>query len=929
MKLIPPLFYRLFAAAADVARRLAVQREGNVLVLFAMASIPVIIAAGIAIDSARAYTIKQRLGSALDAAALAVGSQSMSATSTQLTTALNNYFYDNYCKKVPTGGSVTSCTSTVATEYNLSVQATTSITAATVTFSASATVPTTFMRLVGINSLPVTAVAQTTKFPGMEIAVVLDNTGSMLCGENEGAPSTCGADEDGATDTSCTDTNDLSRICTLRRASLQFISTLQAAITAPQSVYMSIVPFVTTVNVGNNSVYGGSNTGLCTTTGSTCSDLTTDATSGDYTDWRGNIMPVIPLTGTTTNASTSVSSVSFYGNGAYNSGTTPLYAGMNIYGHGVPSGTTISSASGTSLTLSSNASLSFTGNTLAAGPASASTNISTPYIDPTTFSPTGSWTNAGTTITGLSSATGVVAGMVVTSASSGIKAQPSFASTTVAASYVAGATTVPLSQATTAAQTNKTVTFSMAGTTTSGSTTVSTLKGSTNTLNSIVVGMPICGPGIAGSVSPCTTASTTSIPTTYVTSVTGSPPTSFTMSAAATSTNTNEIVTFWNLGATTNTGSTTVYNASFSALPNVGDIIVGNGIPANTTITAVTGNLAAFTGGTGQLTISQNATTPSNFSSATAPCPPSADGGPGGSNCYNTTLVDVAPIGYDATFNTGSPMGSSTSVKWGGCVVEPTSSAENLSGTGVLNSSTATPDTSEPASSTKWYPFYWVNDSVNGWTTAAAAQDYNTEPLATEDTSWQQNDGPNQGCPVPILPLTDMTTTAGQTILQNAINSMWPRDSGGTQVHVGAIWGWRTIAPGGPFAAVNGHPLSYSQATSTGWKKIMVLMTDGEEEAFTGSNMTGMGQLNDGKIDTTSASTAITNLGTRLSTVCTNMANDGIIIYTIGLGSGGSSNTQLQSCPANGGFFSAATTSNIASIFQQIAASIIHLRLTQ
>jgi hypothetical protein len=158
---------------------------------------------------------------------------------------------------------------------------------------------------------------------------------------------------------------------------------------------------------------------------------------------------------------------------------------------------------------------------------------------------------------------------------------------------------------------------------------------------------------------------------------------------------------------------------------------------------------------------------------------------------------------------------------------------------------------------------------------------------------------------------------------------MWPRDSGGTQVHVGAIWGWRTIAPGGPFAAVNGHPLSYSQATSTGWKKIMVLMTDGEEEAFTGSNMTGMGQLNDGKIDTTSASTAITNLGTRLSTVCTNMANDGIIIYTIGLGSGGSSNTQLQSCPANGGFFSAATTSNIASIFQQIAASIIHLRLTQ
>jgi hypothetical protein len=54
-----------------------------------------------------------------------------------------------------------------------------------------------------------------------------------------------------------------------------------------------------------------------------------------------------------------------------------------------------------------------------------------------------------------------------------------------------------------------------------------------------------------------------------------------------------------------------------------------------------------------------------------------------------------------------------------------------------------------------------------------------------------------------------------------------------------------------------------------------------------------------------------------------------IIIYTVGLGSGGSSNAQLQSCPANGGFYSSATTSNLDNVFQSIAASIIHLRLTQ
>jgi Flp pilus assembly protein TadG len=892
MKLIPPVIHRLFGAVADVARRLAVEREGNVLVLFAMASIPVIIAAGIAIDSARAYTIKQRLGSALDAAALAVGSQSTTASSSTLTTDLNNYFYDNYCKRVPTGGSVTSCTSTVATEYNLSVQATTSITAATVTFTASATVPTTFMRLVGINSLPVTAMAQTTKFPGMEIAVVLDNTGSMLCGQNEGAPSTCGASPVDTADTNCTDTSNGSRICTLRRASLSFMQTLQAAITGPQSVYMSIVPFVTTVNIGNNSTYGGSNTGLCTTTGSTCSNLTTDATSGDYTDWRGDIMPVIPITGTTTSGSTSVSSATFYGNGAYNSGTTALQAGMPVYGHGIPSGTTISSASGTSITLSSAAALTFTGNSLAVGPASA--NSSTPYTDPTTTNTTGSWTNGSTTMT-VASATGIVTGMVVTSTFSGIKAQPSFASTTV--SSISG-TTITLSQAANATQTSKAVVFSLAGNTTSGSTTVNNLKGTTASLNSIVVGMGVTGTGIPAND--------------YVASITGSPPTSFTLQAAASSTTTSEILTFTNLGATTTTGSTSVTNASFATAPSVGDIIVGNGIPANTTVTAVSGT---FTSNSGTITLSKAATLPSNFSSATG-------------TCCDTALVDVTPIQYNSTYNSASPAGSSTTADWGGCVVEPTSSGENSSGTGVLASGT-NPDTTEPASGTKWYPFYWVKDSTNAWPTIVA-QDYNTEAQGSEQTSWQAEDGPNQGCPVPILPLTDMTTTAGQTILQNAINNMWPRDSGGTQVHIGAIWGWRTLSPNGPFAAVNGHPLTYASAASTGWKKIMVLMTDGLEEWPTADNLTGLGQITDGKIGTTSTTTAVTNLGTRLSSVCTGMANDSIMIFTIGLASAGSSNTQLQSCPANGGFYcSAASTSSLSTCFNEIAAAIIHLRLTQ
>jgi Flp pilus assembly protein TadG len=639
MHLVRPLF-----ALAAVFRRLAVRRDGNVMVLFAMASIPVIIAAGIAIDSARAYMIKQRLGSALDAAALAVGSQSTTATSTQLTTALNNYFYDNYCKKVPTGSSVTSCTGTVATEYNLSVQATTSITAATVNFTASATVPTTFMRLVGINSLPVTATAQTTKFPGMEIAVVLDNTGSMLCGPNDNAPAysdTACAVGVVTGDTSCTNSTNQSRICTLINAAKQFVTTLQAAVTAPQSIYMSIVPYVTTVNVGN---------ALCSSSTS-CTRITTDAPSGDFADLRGNIMPVIPITGTTTSGSTSVSSASFYSGQTpgYVSGTAALQAGMTVYGHGIASGTTISSASGTSITLSSNAALTYTGNSLAVGPPILGTNLSNPYTDPTTFNTTGTWTSGHNTMT-VASTSGIVAGMVITG--TGI---PTSTSTTV--SSISG-TTVTMSANATANGTSAAVTFSLAGSATSGSTTISSLKGTTASLNSIVVGMGISGTGIPANA--------------YVTSTTGSPPSSITISAALTSTKTGDIITLTNLGATTTSGSTTLTNVSQLAeasssttfvTPQVGDVIVGNGIPANTTVVSTGGT---FSTNTGTITLSQAATTPSNFSSATG-------------TCCDTALVDVTPISYTSLATTP------TTPNWGGCVIEPTSSDE-MSATGTTGS---------------------------------------------------------------------------------------------------------------------------------------------------------------------------------------------------------------------------------------------------
>jgi hypothetical protein len=305
--------------------------------------------------------VKVRLAATLDAWASAVSSET-NQTGTQLSTALQNYFTANY----PSTALGTNVTVTP-------VPADADLTASTVNFQAQATVPMTFMQLVGINSINVTVTAQTQKTTGLEVAVVLDNTGSMLCGPNDGAPnysdSTCGTGVV-ATDTTCTNSGNESRICTLRNAATQFVNTLTSAITSAQELYISIVPYVTTVNVGSS---------FCT--GSTsCSHIT--GTGSNFTDLRGNIMPVTPITGNTTSGNSTISSIS--------PSTSAIQAGMLIYGHGIPAGATVSTVSSSSqITISSNATLSFTGNSLAVGPTSG--NTSTPYTDPTACNSSGSW----------------------------------------------------------------------------------------------------------------------------------------------------------------------------------------------------------------------------------------------------------------------------------------------------------------------------------------------------------------------------------------------------------------------------------------------------------------------------------------------------------------------------------------------------------
>jgi Flp pilus assembly protein TadG len=280
-------------------------------------------------------------------------------------------------------------------------------------------------------------------------------------------------------------------------------------------------------------------------------------------------------------------------------------------------------------------------------------------------------------------------------------------------------------------------------------------------------------------------------------------------------------------------------------------------------------------------------------------------------------------ITYDATQ-------SETSTEWLGCVIEPTVAGEDAAAAG--------PDMSDPAGyNLTWTPYWWATGSgtgflgdTNTWVVATKvpkAQAKFTESLSgdyvtTANGAYHQSYGPNLGCPKPIVRLT-----SDQAALDLAVQNLASRANSGTIMHVGMIWGWRVLSPdGGPFK--DGAP--YSDKTTL---KAVVLETDGQND-IGATALTGLGYLADGKMGSTTVAGASTNLTNRLSVLCTNMKNAGIIIYTIGLGLGanGTATTALKNCagPAGkGAFYAAPTAADLQAAFQGIAASLNNIRLSK
>lgn len=184
--------------------------RGNVAMIFGLSLVPVILAAGSAIDVSRALVVRSRLSQALDAAGLAVGG-TIGLNEAQTQQLAQNYFDANY----PAGALGVAGVLQVSQAGNV------------VSLNATATLDTIIMSIVGIDTMTVASAAEITReSKGLEVALVLDNTGSMYWNGKIGA---------------------------LRDSATSLINILFGENAFPDNLKVSLVPFVTSVNINADS----------------------------------------------------------------------------------------------------------------------------------------------------------------------------------------------------------------------------------------------------------------------------------------------------------------------------------------------------------------------------------------------------------------------------------------------------------------------------------------------------------------------------------------------------------------------------------------------------------------------------------------------------------------------------------------------------
>jgi hypothetical protein len=203
--------------------------------------------------------------------------------------------------------------------------------------------------------------------------------------------------------------------------------------------------------------------------------------------------------------------------------------------------------------------------------------------------------------------------------------------------------------------------------------------------------------------------------------------------------------------------------------------------------------------------------------------------------------------------------------------------------------------------------------------------------------------GPNFSChAAPISPLS-----TSKADLDAAINKMV--NFGGTNIHEGFMWAWRTLSPNEPFSS--GRPYNWTQPLFKS-QKIIVLMTDGDNQWNSVNNPNGSSYTVNGYYRNNRIATGLSNaaqakiaLDSKTLESCNNAKakrnaqnGEAIIIYTIGFSTpnaliSADGEKLLQDCASVVGgqrlYYKATTAAELKNVFAQIAKDLAKLKLSK
>ncbi|GLK76076.1 hypothetical protein GCM10008171_13300 [Methylopila jiangsuensis] len=182
--------------------------RGSVAPLIGLMFLVLVGCIGIAIDTGRATMVRARLVNALDAAGLAVAAR---LATTDYNADAKKFVDANFAANF-VGATVNTVTAKPNADKTV------------ISLTATATMPTAFMKLFGKTSVDVTATTEVTRSSkGLEVVMVLDNTGSMDISNSMGP---------------------------LKEASKLLVNQLFGDQTTAKNLYVGLVPFSQAVNIG-------------------------------------------------------------------------------------------------------------------------------------------------------------------------------------------------------------------------------------------------------------------------------------------------------------------------------------------------------------------------------------------------------------------------------------------------------------------------------------------------------------------------------------------------------------------------------------------------------------------------------------------------------------------------------------------------------